>query len=358
MRVAILGAGSIAFGVAAFLAKHGHVPVLWSPSGKRTQGLAKGRPLVAEGAFEFSAKVAVAHDCASALADADGAIIAMPANGHRAAMDAAAPYLRDGQPVIISSHSSFGALYLSKKLAERGTVLPIIVWGTTVLTARQQSDHEVQINTVRQKVDVATLPNCTSDLGMELCTQLFGDRFVARDGLLAIALSNLNPQNHLGIALMNLTRMEKGETWGQSEHVTPAVGRFIEALDAERLAIAESFGLSVRTVREHFSLSFHVPMGSVSGMNQQMHAEGRGGFGPKSADSRYVLEDVPFGLLPTVLLGRLSGRPAILHEAGIRIFSAAYGMDLASANDLLLDLALDGLSPEDLKSLCKRGYAA
>lgn len=356
MRIAILGAGSIAFGVAAFLAKEGHQPVLWSPSGTSTRGLAEGKLLVAAGAFQFSVPVAVADDCGAAVTDADAVIIAMPTNGHRAAMDAAAPYLRNGQPILISSHSSFGALYLSKVLAHRGIALPIIVWGTTVLTARRQSDHEVQINTVRQKVDVATLPSTDSRLGIELCTQLFGDRFVERDGLLAIALSNLNPQNHLGIALMNLTRMEKGESWGQGEHVTPAVGRFIEALDAERLAIAQSFGLSVRTVREHFSLSFHVPMGTVSDMNQQMHAEGRGGVGPASADSRYVLEDVPFGLLPTVLLGRLSGRPAVLHQAGISIFSAAYGVDLANINDLLPALALENLSPAELATLCKQGF--
>lgn len=357
IRVAILGAGSIAFGVAAFLSKRGHEPVLWSPSGKSTRGLAEGKSLVARGVLEFSGPVGVGADCCSALAGADAVIVAMPANGHRATMDKMAPHLRDGTPVIISSHSSFGALYLSKKLAERGVVLPIIVWGTTVLTARREIDHQVQINTVRQQVDLATLPASALEMGVDLCTRLFGDRFVRRDGLLAIALSNLNPQNHLGIALLNLTRMEKGESWGQGEHVTLAVGRLIEALDAERLAIAESLGLPVRTVREHFSLSFHVPMGSVSDMNRRMHAEGRGGFGPTTAESRYVLEDVPFGLVPTILLGRLCGRPAVLHEAGTQIFSAAYGMNLASANDLLPDLALDGLSLDRLRALCSQGFA-
>ena len=43
-----------------------------------------------------------------------------------------------------------------------------------------------------------------------MCRDAFGDRFVPRAGLAAIALSNLNPQNHLAIALCNLTRMELG----------------------------------------------------------------------------------------------------------------------------------------------------
>ena len=354
MRIGILGAGAIAFGMAAFLAKAGHLPVLWSPTGDRVRKLAKGASLNSTGAVEFSGPVTVARDCAEAVIGADAVIVALPANGHRLVFDAALPHLSSGQPVIISSHSSFGALYLAMGLAKRGIRLPITVWGTTLLTGRQLPDGvSVSVNTVRQKIDVATLPKSAAAAGKALCIALFGDRFVERDGLLAIALSNLNPQNHLGIALLNLTRMEKGETWGQGEHVTPAVGQLIEALDVERLRIAESFGLSVRTVQEHFSLSFHVPIGTVSEMNQQMHREGRGGLGPATADSRYIYEDVPFGLVPTSLLGRIAGNPALLHEAGTSLFSAAMGRNLVADNDLLPDLALDKLSPPALAALCE-----
>ncbi|MCX8280007.1 NAD/NADP octopine/nopaline dehydrogenase family protein [Phyllobacterium sp. 0TCS1.6C] len=357
MRIGILGAGAIAFGCAAYLARAGHTPVIWSPSGTKTAELAVGNKLRATSAIEGEFEVGAARDCEDAVATSDAVLIALPAYGHRAVMDAAIEHLRPGQPVIISSHTSFGALYLSKLLAARGLELPIIVWGTTVTTGRQKSLTEVNVATVREKVDVATLPASAIDAGWTLCTQLFGDRFVKRDGMLAISLSNLNPQNHLGIAMLNLTRMEKGEVWGQGEHVTPAVGRLIEALDEERLAIAGSFGLKVRTVYEHFSLSFHVPMASVSEMNQEMHRQGRGGFGPTTIESRYILEDAPFGLWPTALLGRISGHPASLHEAGVAIYSAAYGRDLKADNDLLPELGLEGIAPEELKRLCEQGFA-
>ena len=81
--------------------------------------------------------------------------------------------------------------------------------------------------------------------GLKICQVLFGDRFVERADALAISLSNLNPQNHLGIALCNFTRMEHGETWGQNENNTDSVGRLLEALDAERpngtAAVLEDF---------------------------------------------------------------------------------------------------------------------
>ncbi|AJY45641.1 NAD/NADP-dependent octopine/nopaline dehydrogenase family protein [Martelella endophytica] len=356
MKIAILGAGSNAYGLAAFTADAGHEPVLWSPSGSRGRGLAEGQMLEATGALEFEGPVGVADTAAEAVSGAGLVMIAMPVNGHRMAIDALVPALDPGTPVIISSHSSFAALYLSRALKKAEKATTIIAWGTTLLTARQKSDTTVTVNTIRQKVDMATVPYSAMEAGHALCTDLFGDRFVPRDGLIAVALSNLNPQNHLGIALMNLTRMEKGESWGQGEHVTPAVGNFIEALDAERLAVVDAFGLKTKTVREHFSTSFHVPLASVSEMNQQMHAEGRGGSGPSSFDSRYIFEDVPFGLVATSALARMVGVPVPLHDAGIAIFSAACGRDLAADNDLLPALDFTAMDRTTLETLCREGY--
>lgn len=258
MRIGILGAGAVAYGAAAYLNERGHEPVLWSPSGKRTAQLAAGQPLVASGAVDRSFAPHIASSCADAIASADAIMIALPANGHKTVIDAAAPHIRHGQPVIVSGHLSFGALYLSKRLAARNVRAPI--------------------------------------------------------------------------------------------------GRLIEALDTERLNIARTLGLAVKTVQEHFALSYRVPIGGVSDMNQERHRLGLGGFGPNTIETRYVLEDVPFGLVPMVLLARRVGSRAILHESGIALLSAAYGRDFARENDLLPELDLDGLTVPELQRLARDGY--
>jgi opine dehydrogenase len=355
--VGIVGAGAVAFGAAAYLEQAGRRPILWSPSGKSTERLAAGERLVATGAIEGVFHPGVASSAKDLVDSAEILMVALPGYGHKTVFDAIAPHIRADQIVLISSHASFGALYLARLLAARGIVVPIVAWGTTVSTGRRASPTEVSVNTVRSKVDICTVPASRSADGLAACSKLFGERFVEREGLLAITLSNLNPQNHLGIALCNMTRMEHGESWSQGLNVTPNVGRLLEALDRERLAIAEALGLSVRTIFEHFHLSFHVPMDSISNMNQQMHREGRGGIGPATADSRYVTEDVPYGLLTTVKLGALTGRSARLHRSGIEIFSALYGRDFFSENELLNALNIDAMSLEELKTLAREGYA-
>ena len=354
LKVGIAGAGSIAFGTAALLCENGHASMLWSPSGQGTEGLRAGK-LSASGAVEGRFDPAIA-DSARVLAERNEVLfLALPGYGHKSVMDAVAPHIHKGHHIIISSHASLGALYLSGLLIARGIRVPVTAWGTTVVTGRRTGPAEVKVNTVRARVDICTVPGGAGVAGMALCRQLFGDRFVQRDGLLAISLSNLNPQNHMGIALGNMTRMERGEDWSQGQNVTPKVGALLEALDAERLAIAEALGLSVRTIFEHFHLSFHVPLASISEMNQEMHAQGNGGTGPATADSRYVTEDVPYGLVLTCILGEMTGRPALLHEAGIRIFSAMYGRDFQAENELLAALKLDRVSLDDLRSAARSG---
>lgn len=211
MKIGIVGAGAIAFGMAAFLEQAGHAASLWSPSGARTKALAAGEKLIAAGAIEGTFKPRIATSAAEAVAGADVILIALPAYGHKPVFDAIAPHIAATQTVIVSSHASFGALYLSRLLATRGVAVPIIAWGTTLLSGRQTGPAKVQVNTVRKTVDLATLPASRSAEGLALCQSLFGDRFVDRGSLLAIALSNLNPTIHMGIALGNMTRMEKAE---------------------------------------------------------------------------------------------------------------------------------------------------
>ena len=326
MRVAVIGAGAVGLGMAALLCRDGHSVALWSPSGG-------GAAIQATGAVEGQWQPDVAADCAAALDGATAVLIAVPGYGHRAVIDACAPHLGGGQTVIISSHMSFSALYLRARCAAHASAPPIVAWGTTLVTGRKAGPGTVRVNHIRSRVDMATVPGGVD--GAALCTALFGDRFVDRGSLVAIALSNLNPQNHMAIALCNLTRMEKGEDWKQYANTTDAVGRLMQALDEERLAIAGALGVTVRTLAEHFRLSFGATGDTMGQMAASLAGRDGDPSGPVTLDSRYVTEDVPFGLWPTVCLAQVAGVPAPLHMAGVDVFSALYGRDFRAENDIL-----------------------
>ncbi|MEY9543142.1 opine dehydrogenase [Bradyrhizobium diazoefficiens] len=348
MRVAILGAGAVAFGNAALLCRDGHHVILWSPSGQRTATLASDAPLVATGAIAGQFYPRIATSCDGALADAEAVVVAVPGYGYRHVLDAAAPHLRSEQVVIFSAHLSLAAIYLARLMGKRGVAAPIAALSTTVTTARQTAPGAVTVGSIRAKLEVAVVPESASVRGLEVCRALFGDRFALRRDLLGVALNNVNAQAHLAIVLCNLTRMELGEVWGQNRHITPVVTRLIEALDAERLAIAKAFDLTVRSFHEHFHLLYDVPMGPLAEMAQTLAQRSGGVNGPNTLDTRYVTEDVPFGLVPTIRLAEIAGVPAPLHEAGLRLISALYGRDFEAENDILPQLGPLSLVLRDL----------
>ena len=258
MLTAVLGAGGVGLGTAALLAQSGHQVALWSPS------LAPGPvTITSQGEVTGQFPMRAAASVADAASSAEAIVIALPGWAHRSVMASLAPVLEDHQSVLISSHASLGALYLHRLLAARSCRASIAAWGTTITTGRRTAPLNCTVSNVRTAVDTATIPAREGAAGLALCQALFGDRFVPRTDLLAIQLSNVNPQNHLAMLMCNLTRAERGESWGNYWAITPAVGRLMEALDAERLALAARFGVAVRGVREHFHLSFGVPMGPV-----------------------------------------------------------------------------------------------
>ena len=294
-RVAIIGAGSIALGTASLLSSLGHAPIVYSPSGNWTRKTLEGESLAVRstGAIERQFDVEVARSPGDLVRSSDVLLLALPANGHKQVMEQFAPVISerlgelhdDGArfEIMISSHASLGAVYLMETV--RSNLLEthpeeacnnllgrmrISAWGTTAVTARRTGAGAVNVLTVREAVDFCTVP-CAEDTAEEdatscsaLLARLLGDRFrFRRGGLLAISLSNLNPQNHLGIVLGNMSRMDRPppvevggelrsfpdsepEPWWQGKSISPAVGNLMEALDGERIGIAKALGLELR----------------------------------------------------------------------------------------------------------------
>lgn len=348
MRVAIIGSGGIGRGYAAYLTTQGHEPVIWSPSGAALADFAGEAPLLVTGKLETSLPLRIAPDAAAALAGAETVILAVQANGFKTVIDAIAPHLVAGQTVIISAHCSFAALYLHRLVTARGIDLPIAAWATTALTARKSGPHSVHVSGIRAKLDVATLPVRHAEAGLAVCRALFGDRFEPREDVLAIMLSNLNPPAHAANMLGNLTRAEKGEDWPNYGSITQGVGRIVDAMDVERLALAKAFGLAVRSVQDHYVHSFGVTPGPVGEMAAAVYKNRPELLGPKTLDTRFITEDVPFGLAPLEALGALAGIELPLHQAGIALFDAICARDFRAENDLLPALALGTLSAAEL----------
>lgn len=347
MNIGIVGVGGIGLGCAAWAASRGHIPMLWAPRG-RAADAPDEVCLESTGVLESRTQVRMARNAQALAAHADAILIAVPMNGHKAVMDALLPQLQDRHTVIVSSMGSLSSLYLYESARARGVAATVASFGTTVLTARRQGPASVRIMTRRPSLSVSCLPGSRQPKALALCESLFGAGFTADGNALASALANINPVGHGPMALLNWTRIERAEHWPQYHYLTPRVAAVIERLDAERRALAAAFGLEVRSIERHLAQSFGAQSERLADIAAELHAKRGGPPGPTDMQTRYLHEDVPYGLVFLLALGRIARVPVPAMEAVVAMAGLVAGEDFASANELIPALRLPGASVEEL----------
>ena len=141
--------------------------------------------------------------------------------------------------------------------------------------------------------------------------------------------------------LLNAGRIERsrGDFHFYEEGVTPSVARAIEAVDRERLAVGAAYGLALDSVAETFWKAGFGPRGDIwatingSRMLTAVRA-------PGSLETRWLSEDIPYGIATWSLLGEIAGVPTRLMRALVDLGSAVTGQDFWKAARSPADLGI------------------
>ncbi|NKC34362.1 NAD/NADP octopine/nopaline dehydrogenase family protein [Falsiroseomonas selenitidurans] len=347
MKVAILGAGAIGPAAAALAASRGHAVVLWSPSGRGTAGMAGF--IEAEGALAGRFPLHVAARLEEALDGATVALLAVPAYAHEALLPRLAAAIPPGLPLLIAPAAALSPLVFEVLRRSLGPRAPVGGMATTPTTARRLAPGRVRIPAIRAAVDLAALPAAAAPPLAALATALFGHDCPVAPDVLHPALANANPIIHAVLALANVTRIERAETWPQYALMTEASARLMQALEAEREALAAAWGLAVLSLAESLHRASGVPRAPLPAMGLAIDAGGRSVAGPAAMDTRYVTEDVPFGLAFYLWLAARRGVAMPRTAAVVAVLETLWGRDLR-ANPLLA--TLEGL---DLAAALREG---
>jgi opine dehydrogenase len=173
------------------------------------------------------------------------------------------------------------------------------------------------------------------------------------DSVFQTTLQNGNPVIHPAVTLLNAGLLERtgGDFLFYEEGVTKAVGRLIEAVDRERLAIAAGLGVTILSepalgVRqgymreENYSTGYSTAPGFLG-----IRAQNR-------LDHRYLTEDVGYSLVFLSDLAARLGVPTPVMNSVIAIASVVLARDLtAEGKRTMSTLGLDDMTPAQLAAL-------
>jgi len=333
MKIAVLGSGAGGTAVAFDWSAHGHEVFLFDferfPDNVRH--IAKAGRIEAEGGLEGVAPVAYAgHEIETVMSGAGIVFLVGPAFATRPFAAACAPFLESGQEVVVCPGSTGGALAFRHEahLDEASDEIRISETSTLPYAVRlTQPGHIRVFLKLTGGFFVATLPARHTVRTLELLREVYPGLEPARN-VLQTTLQNANPVIHPVVTLLNAALLERtgGDFLFYEEGVTPAVGRLIEAVDQERIAIGRALGIDVVPDPELSLRQGYMTEASY----EDGYRTAPGFLGIKaqpSLDHRYLNEDVGYGLVFLAALGRQLGVETPIMDSVIALTSRLMNRD-------------------------------
>jgi opine dehydrogenase len=361
-KVAVLGGGNGSHTMAADLTLKGlEVRLCEAPEFKdafvttlRRQAVS----LIDAGGAEKTVKLALATtDFEAAVKGADYIMLPIPATGHERFFRAIMPHLEDGQ-TIVSWPGNYASLYFARILKEEGLRKAITLaeahtlpWG-----CRLEAPGRVRVFVDAWKLLLAALPSKETARVVKELKDFYPVE--AASNVLESSLNNLNPIVHPVGTVLNAGAVDsRGESFHlYRDGTTKSIANAMKAIFEEVSRVAAAVGVKMlkypektfylkSTIMSHY---FKTPFDMESTV---AHISG-----PSSMTSRYITEDIPYGLVPVAGLAYSYGVDIPIIDATIWLASAINGADYYGEGRSLGELGIAGLEREELDRILKEGF--
>lgn len=362
MRIAVLGSGNGACATAFECAQHGHDVAMFGFSEFGIEGkaaaIAERGGLTSHGVLEGTVSLRyVGPDMAAVLDGAELVYVVGPAMATEPLARAARPHLRPEQPVVVMPGSCLGAVAFKHALGVdlRDESWTIAETSTLPYAVRITEPGVLRMfHRLHDGVYVAALPRDEAATArvLALVRDVYPE-FRPAASVLQTALQNGNPVIHPAVTLLNAVLIERtgGDFLFYEEGVTQASGRLMEAVDRERMAIAQRVGAPILSepaigvqqgymTQENYTTGYSLAPGFLG-----ITAQDR-------LDHRYLTEDVGFSMVCFAEVAARVGVPTPVMNAVITIGSVVLGTDFAAAPPrTLASLGLGEWTAEQLLAL-------
>jgi opine dehydrogenase len=371
--VAVLGGGNGGHAVAANLSLTGFkVNFFELPQfAESFERVLRTKEIRIEGiSIDGTAKLNLATtDIQQAVKDAEIIFVITPAFGHKAMAETCAPFVQDGQ-IIVLMPGSGGSLEFVKIFKQKRVKQEITFAETCTLPygSRLKGSGHVSVLINAIILPTGVYPSKRTDDVIPRLRKFYPVITPAKD-VLEAAINNPNPIVHPVATLLSSTRIEhsRGEFYLYAEGMTPSIARTFESLNVERLSICKAMGYKLyhwdNLEFENYNLGETEEECRYGILNTSMDATfGKDGIyagikmkGPENLKDRYITEDVPYGMVLLSTLGDLLGIPTPTHDAVIQLASVINRTNYWKTGRGVKELGLSKLDRKGLKKYLFEG---
>jgi opine dehydrogenase len=351
--IAVIGAGNGGHAMAAHMTLKGY-PVRFYEMPRFADNL---RPAQERGGIELTGVVGegfvrpelMTTDMAEAVKGASHVFVTTQALGHEKVAELSAPHLEENQTVILFPGSG-GSLQFAKTLRDAGVTKKVYLAETVTLpyACRLQGPAHINVHHGSAVQDViAALPAVDNEAVIETARPAYPN-FTATTHALEVALYNPNILLHPIGVIFNLGRIEfsKGEFWMYKEGFTPSVMKLLYSLEEEKLALLRALGLEAVRFEDFYEYRYQEKWADFATVSSK---------GPFSANTRYISEDIPIGMVLWASLGDVLGVPTPTARSLIHVSSVIHDTDYWQGGRTVEKLGLAEMTVEELNSYLMDG---
>jgi opine dehydrogenase len=360
LKFTVIGAGNGGKAMAAHLALMGKEVTLYNRTFTHVEVIAERGGIDLENpgwSSGFGRLAKVTDKMEEALDGADVIMVVIPSSGHRDIANAAAPYLQDGQIVLLHPGRTCGAIEFVETLRQAGCkTKPIIAEAETFIYAsRSEGPSHARIFRIKESVPLAALPATQNKTVLDAVHTAY-PQYIDGGNVLKTGLNNMGAVFHPALALLNSGWIESthGDFEFYIDGVTPSVARVLEVIDRERCTVASSIGLRARTGLEWLELAYNA---RGENLHEAIHNQS-GYYGikaPATLNHRYIFEEVPMSLVPIAALGQRYGVSVNGIDAIIRLACIIHNTDYWRKGRTLDKLGIKELSVGELTHYVETG---
>jgi opine dehydrogenase len=213
---------------------------------------------------------------------------------------------------------------------------------------------------VKRFIQIASLPAARIHVVLSRLRAAF-PQAIAAPSILTTGLTNMNATLHVANMVGNVGRLEATGPGYRfyAEGYTPSLVTLLEALDAERLAVAHAFGVKVPGIHAWLRDTYGLGGDSLRETFHRLTHEPTGPYQwtptPSSLQHKYVVEDVPCGLVAMSSLGWAAGVATPVIDGLVALTSAMLGRDFRAEGRNLAQLGLAGKTVAEIRAIAERG---
>lgn len=350
MKIAIIGAGNGGQTFAGYLSMVGYETSLYDIDVEKMDALKKLGGIQMEGRINGFGKIeCITTDISEAVKGAEIIMVTTVANAHRAVATSVAPYLENGQIVVLNPGRTCGALVFKQTLKNAGCTKRIYLGEaqTLVYACRVIENGHVNVIGIKDEVLLSGLPAADTDYILSKLNPIY-PCFVKADNVLNTSLENIGAMFHPSVLLFNAATIERNDMFWFYRDMTEQVAEFIEKFDAERLAVGKAYGVNLLSVKEWIKFAYKDTIGDTLCERMRNNPAYHDIKSPSTIFTRQLTEDIPTGVLPIMELGKAAEVATPLLESMVHICEALLNMDLHTNGRSLKNLGLEGKSKQEI----------